>query len=77
MFICFSSKPKSDLPTEEDDDVANCELSYVKKFQSFQDRKIKLSKEDKSHLAKARLDGRLHEEMLDRREKMKADKFCK
>lgn len=73
------SKPKSDNPVddEDDEDVANCELSYVKKFQSFQDKKIKLSKNDTRHLSKAKLDGRLHEEMLDRREKMKSDKFCK
>ncbi|EDO44060.1 predicted protein [Nematostella vectensis] len=71
------SKPKTDSQVEDEEDVTNLELSYVKKFQSFQDRKIKLSKEEQSNLKKARLDGRLHEEMLDRREKMKSDKFCK
>jgi protein FRG1 len=74
--IC--SKPKSDSRDDDDDeDVGNCEMSYVKKFQSFQDKRIRISKEDAKHLSKAKLDGRLHEEMLDRREKMKADKFCK
>ena len=49
----------------------------MKKFQSFQDRNLRLSEEDASKLKKARMQGSLHEEMLNRREKMKADRYCK
>ena len=36
-----------------------------------------MNQEDKSVLKKAKKDGALHEVMLDRREKMKADRYCK
>ena len=37
-----------------------------KKFQSFQDRKIKLNAEDRTEVKKARVEGNLHEVLLDR-----------
>jgi len=66
------SKPSLDKGKAKD-----VELNYVKHFQSFQDRKIKINADDISVVKKARLDGNLHETLLDRREKMKSDKFCK
>lgn len=69
---------KKNLPEEEKgDDLKNVELNYVKKFQKFQDKRIKTSEEDVGELLKAKEQGNLHESLLDRREKMKADRYCK
>lgn len=68
---------QSEIPNEERGSLGDCELNYVKKYQSFQDKRIRLNEEDKSNLKKAKESGRLHEELLDRRSKMKSDKFCK
>ena len=72
------AKANKDLPTEEQsEDMRNVELNYVKMFQKFQDKKIRLCPEDTSELAEAKAKGELHEKLLDRREKMKADRYCK
>jgi protein FRG1 len=69
---------KKELPEEERvDDLANVELNYVKKFQKFQDKKIKLYQGDADELRKAKEEGELHGKLLDRRETMKADRYCK
>lgn len=74
---CFPSTcEKSTLP-EDLQDMKSCELSYVKRFQSFQDRKLRVSSEDVHDLKKAKKLGNIHETLLNRREKMKADRYCK
>ncbi|KAL3320122.1 Protein frg1 [Cichlidogyrus casuarinus] len=65
------------IPEEEIDGAISAELNYVKKFQSWQDRKLRLSKEDTKDINKAKVDGILHQCLLDRREKMKSDRYCK
>lgn len=73
-----SNTSKKELPEEEQvDDLRNVELNYVKKFQKFQDKRIKLSKDDVKELSVAKETGILHEKLLDRREKMKSDRYCK
>ena len=62
---------------EDVQDMKSCELSYVKKFQSFQDRRLRISGENVGDLKKAKKQGYIHEKLLDRREKMKADRYCK
>lgn len=72
------NKLKKDVPDEEKtEDLRNVEVNYVKKFQKFQDHKLRMSKEDVKDLDEAKKEGYLHEKLLDRREKMKSDRYCK
>lgn len=52
-------------------------MFFSRKYQSWGGGKILPSKEDRQKLRKAKEEGRLAETLLDRREKMKADRYCK
>ncbi|XP_044262761.1 protein FRG1 homolog [Tribolium madens] len=69
--------PLKDVPAEEQGDLQQVEINYVKKFQKFQDKRLRICKEDSSQLKKAKEEGTFHEALLDRRSKMKADRYCK
>lgn len=73
-----SLDPDDNIPEEErTTKLADIELNYVKKFQKFQDKKIKINNDNIAALKVARDKGYLHETLLDRRSKMKADRYCK
>ncbi|CAG0925775.1 unnamed protein product, partial [Notodromas monacha] len=69
--------PNEGVPVEERGSLVDVEVNYIKKFQKFQDKKMRINPEDRSNLKKALKTGELHEALLDRREKMKADRYCK
>lgn len=52
-------------------------FDYRKRFQSWEDRRVRVNKESRDGLEKAHHQGKLHEALLDRREQMKADRYCK
>lgn len=82
-YVCIRSVTQrvndlhKDTPKEEQGSLADVEVNYVRKFQKFQDKKLKINKDGRSELEKAKNEGNLHEALLDRRSKMKADRYCK
>lgn len=54
-----------------------CFSHYSKKFQKFQDKKMRINQNTIKELEEAKAQGLLHETLLDRRSKMKADRYCK
>ena len=68
---------QKELPIEEQGSIRDTEINYVKKFQKFQDKKLRINQGDISELVDAKKSGALHEALLDRREKMKSDRYCK
>ncbi|VVC98115.1 unnamed protein product [Leptidea sinapis] len=62
---------------EEEGDLNEVEVNYVKKFQKFQDKKLRVNEDGVLDLKRAKVEGNLHETLLDRRSKMKADRYCK
>ncbi|KAK9885093.1 hypothetical protein WA026_009317 [Henosepilachna vigintioctopunctata] len=71
------NNPLKDVPVEEQGNIRQIEENYVRKFQKFQDKHLRISKEDTKQLEVAKNEGTFHETLLDRRSKMKADRYCK
>ncbi|KAI9485693.1 MAG: FRG1-like family-domain-containing protein [Benjaminiella poitrasii] len=69
----FKYKPKS---KKKDGESEGPVLGNVKRYQSYGGTKD-YTREDKRELKKAKTEGRLAEALLDRREKLKADRYCK
>ncbi|KAI9225027.1 FRG1-like family-domain-containing protein [Blastocladiella britannica] len=53
------------------------EVDVVRKFQSWGGGRIKLTGNDRHEIVQAKRSGKLAESLLDRREKVKADRYCK
>lgn len=66
-----------DVAPEDLKDDEDCEDSYVTKFQSYQNPRLRKAFGNYEALKDARDRGDLHETMLDRREKAKSDRMCK
>jgi protein FRG1 len=75
--ILEKDQRQKELPTEEQGSLLETEINYVRKFQKFQDKKLRIHQGDMKELVEAKSTGVLHEALLDRREKMKADRYCK
>ncbi|XP_043237260.1 protein FRG1-like [Amphibalanus amphitrite] len=69
--------PGGSAPKEDEGNLNQVEINYVKQFQKFQDKRMRLHEGGAEELRAAREQGRLHESLLDRRSKMKADRYCK
>lgn len=76
IVVVRCSAMKTEDIVDEQGDLNQVELNYVK-FQKFQDKKLRINKGDVKDLEKAKNEGYLHETLLDRRSKMKADRYCK
>eukprot|EP00049_Salpingoeca_infusionum_P027932 m.35082 g.35082 ORF g.35082 m.35082 type:complete len:302 (+) comp9846_c0_seq1:2441-3346(+) len=81
FFSCADrvKKPKKGEMTYElqEGTLGETERSFARRFQSWQDGKLRLSASAQADLRQAKQDGKLHESLLDRRAKMKADRYCK
>jgi len=53
------------------------EIDSVKKYQSWGNGRLVMPSQDLGDLKKAKKSGKMHEAMLDRREKLKSDSYCK
>jgi len=68
---------KAEVPDELKGTMSEVETKFVKKFQKFQDHKLRVNRDGVTQLVDAKRAGNLHETLLDRREKMKSDRMCK
>ncbi|KAF7727528.1 hypothetical protein EC973_007429 [Apophysomyces ossiformis] len=70
-------KRKQKKEKKEKTNAGQIELDHVKKYQSWGGGRIMMTKEDTRTLKRAKQEGRFAEAMLDRREKVKSDRYCK
>ncbi|KAL0076688.1 FRG1-like family-domain-containing protein [Phycomyces blakesleeanus] len=70
-------KRKNKFEKKEKTNSGKLELDNVKKYQSWGGGKLHLTEEGSHQLKRAKQDGRFAEALLDRREKVKADRYCK
>ncbi|KAK9881803.1 hypothetical protein WA026_017319 [Henosepilachna vigintioctopunctata] len=68
------NNPLKDIPVEELGNIRQIEDKFVRNFQK---KHLRISKEDIKQLEVAKNDGTFQEILLDRRSKMKADRYCK
>jgi len=68
---------KKKIPEEEKGSIEQIEINYVKQFQKFQDKRMRINTDSRETLKAAKAEGNLHEALLERRSKMKADRYCK
>jgi len=52
-------------------------IIYSKRYQSWGNGRLVMPNQDLHDLRKAKKSGKMHEAMLDRREKLKSDSYCK
>ncbi|PVV05033.1 hypothetical protein BB560_000444 [Smittium megazygosporum] len=67
---------KNKLP-ESSGNLEEEEIEEIKKHQSWKYGKVNTEALSSKTLKKAKIEGKYHEEMLNRRSKLKSDKFCK
>ncbi|XP_065183667.1 protein FRG1-like [Sycon ciliatum] len=70
-------KAKTEVEKEYGKKLSNLEMEYVNRYQSFQDHHVIVTQKSRDELRGAREKGKLHESLLDRRAKMKSDRYCK
>ncbi|KAH8550770.1 FRG1-like family-domain-containing protein [Umbelopsis sp. PMI_123] len=70
-------KRKIKMSKKEVIDATGIELDNMKKFQSWGGSRSQRTEQDLRELKRAKKEGNLSETLLDRRSKMKADRYCK
>uniref|UniRef100_A0A183BYY7 Protein FRG1 n=1 Tax=Globodera pallida TaxID=36090 RepID=A0A183BYY7_GLOPA len=75
VYVCSKTAQANEMINAGD-----CETTYIKKFQhsrvDLKDRMISYNVDDKQAVKMAQKEGNLHETLLNRRAKLKSDKYC-
>jgi len=70
-------KAKVKERTSNESELRQLEENEARRFQSFRDSKVRVSEEEVSALKRAQKHGTVSSTLLDRRSKLKADRYCK